>query len=155
MAVFLIIIFFISLSSYSQNSPQVINTSGNYFFDINYLFEVSIGEPLIETFSNKSNILTQGFLQPLQPQASAITKATEGVFLSCYPNPFVDKIYFQSNNKLGLVQIFDMSGMLIISDYIIENNINLSWLSAGLYYLRLFDNFNMPIATLKICKLNF
>ncbi len=45
-------------------SPSVISTGGHYSSSINGSISSTVGEAIIETFSNGSNLLSQGFQQP-------------------------------------------------------------------------------------------
>jgi hypothetical protein len=62
----LTIAWLLSLTVVAQStSPTVIASSGEYFENANNSISYTLGEIATETFSNGSNILTQGFQQPV------------------------------------------------------------------------------------------
>lgn len=66
---------------------------------------------------------------------------------SVYPNPAADKIFISLNTALNTnvqYSFFDSKGALVSSGKLLSNSISTSFLSTGLYYLRLIKN-NRPI----------
>jgi len=53
-------------------SPEVISSSGAYFSNTSGSMSWTLGETVTETFSNGSNILTQGFQQPVSVSITGI-----------------------------------------------------------------------------------
>ncbi|MEY3678964.1 MAG: hypothetical protein RI924_1105 [Bacteroidota bacterium] len=65
---FLIVLFqILSWGAKGQdNSPHILNVSGNYVWVNGFVVDYSVGElTAIETFSFSNHLLTQGFLQPI------------------------------------------------------------------------------------------
>ncbi len=61
----LLFLFFIAFSSRSQTlSPKVISTAGNEYNSASFSWSWTMGETIIPTIQNGSNMLTQGFQQP-------------------------------------------------------------------------------------------
>jgi len=59
--------------------------------------------------------------------------------LSVYPNPFIDKISISnsSNGKIKHISIYDNLGKLVLSDFSNTEYINTSFLSNGLYVMKI------------------
>lgn len=58
----------------------------------------------------------------------------------CYPNPFYNQITIQNNDLLnGYLDVFDVTGKLIYTTAIHTNQINLSHLDVGLYFIVVRD----------------
>jgi hypothetical protein len=114
-------------------------------FNINGTLSISwtLGETIIPTFQNGNLILTHGFQQQL-----IITSVEENlenlVKVTVYPNPVSDNLNISFGEPLdGEVKVFliNSQGKVVktdvIEETIVEKQINLQDLSAGLYYLKL------------------
>lgn len=58
--------------------------------------------------------------------------------ITIYPNPVKNILQFKTENKIIKVEIYDISGRLLISNSISENKIDLSYLKSGNYMLKLY-----------------
>lgn len=63
--------------------------------------------------------------------------------LKVYPNPAIDNIYFNLNDEVKQIRIYDDQGRLVLNDTSNANHINIENLSAGLYLLQLITNKNV------------
>ena len=61
----------------------------------------------------------------------------ESVLFSLYPNPVADKLFIVSNQCISSVEIYDLSGKLILSTKNIADCVDVSALDAGQYIIRL------------------
>jgi len=141
--IFILFVIFFALSVSAQVKQEVIASAGGY--DVNGSLSISwtLGETIIPTFTNGDLVLTHGFQQQL-----IITTVEENlevlVNVTVYPNPASDivNIRFESpvEGEITLT-ILDSQGKLIKRDVIestmIEKQINLQDIPAGIYYLRL------------------
>ncbi|MCT4587630.1 MAG: T9SS type A sorting domain-containing protein [Carboxylicivirga sp.] len=60
---------------------------------------------------------------------------------SMYPNPVCDKVYFQADEPIKKIQIFNLSGKEIVSDIDFSNNcIDVSGLANGIYLAKVYIN---------------
>lgn len=145
----------------SQSKTLELNpAAGDEFTSDNMTLTWSIGEGIIETFSNNEIILTQGFHQPTL-KITQIDETEESDFqINVYPNPTSDivQINFISNKEINCsAQLFDMSGKLLFSKNIkgteVTENINLTDYSSTLYLLRIIETSGKMVKTYKIQRI--
>lgn len=158
-AIFVLSAFLLGTQTYSQSTNKSINPgySDNVLSSNNFLSS-TIGEPFINTLSNKSNVLTSGFLQPL---GLYFLKAA-GDSLPClswkvWPVPankfvgvYVSKPKDCDANNLHLV-VYDIIGRKLFERAQLEgsNLIDLSNVSNGTYLFVLYGG-NKHISTQKV-----
>ncbi len=58
--------------------------------------------------------------------------------ISIYPNPVKDILHFQTKENVLKIEIYDVAGRILSSKSIIENKVNLSELSTGNYFLKVY-----------------
>ena len=157
-----IFVLFIGLSpllSYSQSTKNALNPgySDKTLSSTNFLSS-TIGEPFINTLSNKNNVFTGGFLQPL---GLYFLKAA-GDSLPClswkvWPVPankfvgvYISKPKDCDANNLNLL-VYDIIGRKILERIQLEgsNLIDLSIVSNGTYLFVLYGG-NKHISTQKV-----
>ena len=105
----------------------------------------TIGEPITETFSNSTWILTQGFHQSWQSQGTIGQEPYEHSQLTVkvYPNPVRELLSVSLGNNYSslLLDIYDISGRLIRHQESAPKQsvvtFPIRWLSAGSYLLRI------------------
>jgi len=113
------LIFSMLLSTYmfaQQVAPQVVTTSGNVSQQSNATISYTIGEPVIQTATDGTTILTQGYQQPhynvtLLPQYENILPN-----INVFPNPTADQlqISFDMDKRANvIVTLFDVAGKQI------------------------------------------
>ena len=152
----LIIVFSVSMLSLSaqQTSPEIISTSGNYDSNANNSISWTIGELVIDTKDNLTNILTQGFHQ----DNYTITDFEDfdlNYQISVYPNPTTNHVFIQMNNdEYFQIYLFDLNGKLLLhSNH--ENGraeIDLYSFAESTYLLKLYNSENKLIKSFKILK---
>jgi hypothetical protein len=148
-----------NLQTYAQSTKQALNPGYVYkTLSSNNFLSSTIGEPFINTLSNKSNVLTSGFLQPL---GLYFLKAA-GDSLPClswkvWPVPankfvgvYVSKPKDCDANKLQLF-VYDIIGRKIFERVQLEgsNLIDLSNVSNGTYLFVLYGG-SKHISTQKV-----
>ncbi len=69
-----------------------------------------------------------------------------------YPNPFTDKVFFSDELLNTDYQIISISGALLKSGKITSNEINLSALASGIYFMQITDNKSHQRKTFKLIK---
>lgn len=156
---FSIFIICFNQASYSQSTIHAINPgySDKTLSSTNFL-NSTIGEPFINTLSNKNNVITSGFLQPL---GLYFLKAA-GNSLPCltwkvWPVPankfvgvYISKPKDCDVNKLQLI-VYDIIGRIIFERVQVEgsNLIDLNNVSNGTYLFVLYGG-NKHISTQKV-----
>jgi hypothetical protein len=95
-------------------TPEVIASAGEHFDNGNVQLSWTLGEVMIDTYDNGTNILTQGFHQPMLT-VTAVDETLADVRLSLYPNPTSDYLNIElgNNDKDINLQLYDMGGKLI------------------------------------------
>jgi hypothetical protein len=148
---FLLILVFNNFLFAQSISPNVVNTAGTILQNNMAILEWSLGEVSINTLSNSSHILTQGFLQPKLTIVAIQDFNEGGIFLS--PNPTSDYIEIQSINfDIVKYTILDISGRSLKSNDF-NSRIDLSDLPTGLYILNLMTNNSNKIYSYKLNKI--
>lgn len=137
-------------------AQEVVSTAGETQSISGYEISWTLGEPIIQTISSGSTILTQGFHQS-KLTVTAIDELLVSDFgLKVYPNPtsefIVIKINKLENNPA--FSLYNLSGKLLQSQsiYATETQINLNEYASGTYLLKLNQEFNQPLQTFKIVK---
>jgi hypothetical protein len=69
-------------------------------------------------------------------QSLSIQKIGESKF-TCYPNPVVDKITLNSDQKIILISFFDILGKVVLDKKNPDKTIDISLLSKGTYFLKI------------------
>ncbi len=141
-------------------SPQVIASAGTHFTGSNAQLSWTIGEPVITTVSNGSNIITQGFHQTLLNITAVEEQSIPGMNVSVFPNPTADKVNINLTNNLKdlNMDLYDMEGKLLQSRKIgaAEGNVQFSMLeyARANYLLRIYSADGSVNYTYKVQKMN-
>lgn len=100
-------------------SPEVIASAGEHFDNGTTQLSWTLGEVVIDTYDNGTNILTQGFHQT-ELTVTSIEESLANIRLNMYPNPTSEllNIEFGNNEQDITLQLFDMGGKLIHTDKI-------------------------------------
>lgn len=135
-----LILGLLTASTYGQfTTPEVISSGGDSYVKPFAKMEVTIGEPVTETFSGNDIIFTQGFQQS---HFFAVTieenTVSDNIDFNVYPNPAIDELNIIWNiDEPAMLFLYDLIGNLILSDNLIKHaRINISGLAAGAYLLR-------------------
>lgn len=141
-------------------SPQVIASAGTHYVGSNAQLSWTIGEPVITTVSNGSNIITQGFHQTLLNVTSVEEQTVAGVNVAVFPNPTSDVLNINLTNNLKDLQmeLFDMGGKLLQARKIgaTEGNVQIAMTeyARANYLLRLYSADGSVNYTYKVQKMN-
>lgn len=144
-------------------AQQVISTAGNHSENDIVQLSWTIGEPVIFTLSNGSNILTQGM-----HQSKLIIDAIEeigisGLEISAFPNPANEFVNLQVQQLLTeqpnemlkdiSFHLYDMNGKVLMQKQIvnIETIIQMNGYSPSTYFLKIMIGKKI-IKTFKIIK---
>ncbi len=159
--IFLLLMVFFSINANAQQtSPQVIATSGNISQQGNATISYTIGETVIQTGTDGTTILTQGYQQPhynitLLPQYQN-TEPNINIF----PNPTTDQLQIKFNNDQELkatIRLMDALGKQINADeYTALPNTAIQYpmqhYASGKYFLTIEVSSNHSIKTFEIIK---
>lgn len=142
-------------SSFLSNAQEVIATQGDYFSNTNGSITFTIGEVVVETLSNGSNSITQGFNNQAELVVLGVDDIENNFQALVFPNPVTDILQLDVEDYTGLnYRVYDLQGRLISSKNILETktNINLSKYSDGIYLLLLLNENNQKLKTYRIIK---
>ena len=142
-------------TSFLSNAQEVIATQGDYFSNTNGSITFTIGEVVVETLSNGSNNITQGFNNQAELVVLGVDDIENDFQALVFPNPVADNLQLDIVDYTGLnYRIYDLQGRLISSKNILETktNINLSKYSDGIYLLLLLNENNQKLKTYRIIK---
>lgn len=155
MKILYLVFLFLQLA-YAISAQQVISSAGETKQITGYEISWTLGEPMIETFTSGSAILTQGFHQ----SKLIVTAINEpGVLLTdlqVYPNPTSDfvTIRFDSETAEKQYSLLDMTGKRIYIHQFteMETKVDMSSLSSGTYLLQVGTKKTNLIQSFKIIK---
>ncbi|HLP13970.1 MAG TPA: T9SS type A sorting domain-containing protein [Flavobacteriales bacterium] len=105
----------ISVGQAQTLTPEVVSNSGEFFNSTAGSLSWTLGEPVIETFSNVTSTLTQGFQQS-EINLVGTTELNNDVCISVFPNPTSGMIYIQLTNPQHnylTVTVYSTGGSLI------------------------------------------
>jgi Secretion system C-terminal sorting domain len=91
------------------------------------------------------------FYVTLKDYLTPIKEVREKIAVKIYPNPTTDFLNIESQTPLSITQIFDLKGREIWSENQNPTRINISSLSKGIYFARIFDE-NGRFTTVKFVK---
>ena len=136
-------------------SPEVISTSGAFYANNTGILSQTVGElAMVQTFTNSTAILTQGF-QQLIDTLTGITEL-ENNHIVIFPNPANDILYIKLPPGEYSLIIYNSIGQEIFSQtQKVENEVEalpVSHFANGLYHLHINngkDNFHSKFNLIK------
>lgn len=150
--------------SFSQSiSRSVISSSGNFASNASSALYCNAGEVIVNPFISTSNLLTQGFEQPLNPILTSITNSTTCFTeITLYPIPATGTINIKTDVpcQFLIIEIIDVQGrILILSSNPVSSadkifSVEISTLKSGIYFIKFIDkNTNQTIDIGKFSKI--
>jgi len=150
----LTILFLVSLQCFSQ---QVVSSAGTSAAGTNVQISWTAGEPVVETFTGESVILTQGF-----QQSKLTITALEGIDipsleLNVYPNPFFNQLHIAvvkgDWDNLEYL-LFSLDGKLLQRKVAVNQveTMNFESFTQGAYLLKVSRHHHETIRTFKVIK---
>lgn len=136
----------------AQNITPAITEAFIYSYGRDGMYvDMSIGELAISTIGSSENIITQGFLQPIN-----IEQPCDVPVLVFYPNPVVDKVTIEAADcdvYVAYVEAYDLFGKSVLVADARENTIDLTSIGVGFYLLRVYANNAQLLGTIKLIKI--
>lgn len=153
----LLLVSLISAFSYSAFSQSVISCGGASATNSGYMLSWTIGEPVVATFTQSSNTLTQGFHQSNLIVTSISTFGEKALSIQVYPNPVSDLLYIKSeitDNTLLKYKLSTSDGKTILCETMDNplKQIDLQNFASGLYILTVEDNTGKNIQGFRVVK---
>ncbi len=157
--IFLILLFYNTNLQSQQLTPEIITTSGDTYQTNNYQLDFTIGETVIDTYSDNDKFLTQGFHQTSVLLVSLIDLNTN-FDVSIFPNPTQKNITIQckENQENIIVELISVDGKILqkgkIPQGTLQHILDLSLLANGNYFIHLKKENNISLKIFKIQKTN-
>ncbi len=151
----LFLIAFLLFVSQSSRAQQVVASTGNTSAVAGYILDWTLGEPVIETFTGTSVILTQGMHQTNLVVTGLHDLISPGLEVKVYPNPVGDFLrieVLQNGNDDFHFELSDITGCRILLKEMRSESeeIDMSSYVPGTYLLHVFDK---KKENRKICKI--
>jgi len=142
------------LSAQTPLNDMVFNSGGNEFTVGSSIHVYSIGEAWIETVTDGSQTVTEGFLQS-EFFALQTTSYQSSQSFSVYPNPTNGLLTISFLKKAEyVVRVYNASGecLYTISSHLNELNIDLSAYESGFYFMECLEQHAVTPSRIKIVK---
>ena len=137
---------------------QVVSSAGASAEGTGVQLSWTIGEPLIETFTGSSAILTQGFHQSKLTVTPIDVIPAPDLDLAVYPNPVSTALHLQATGKKTVQNLkyalYNIEGKMILVKPFVNSpeEINMELYRSGTYFLKVMRNDNIPLRTFKVIK---
>ena len=119
-------------------SPSVIGSAGASFSNSTFSTDLTVGEVMIETFSNIS-IITQGFHQGIEGINSDVVNLD--INTKVYPNPTTNFLIIELEQNVNAeLLVYDINGKIVIKDKLNneqQKQLDFSFLNQGNYLLHI------------------
>ena len=143
-------------------TPEVQASSGDFYTGGGVTLSWTLGETVTETYSNPSNVITQGFQQP-DVTVTKIEEANAGINVVVFPNPSAGQLNVEltsvASRKMQL-ELVDINGRLVhtqeaeVPAGVQTLTMNIASITAGHYVLRVKDTVKKTQSVYKIQKNN-
>lgn len=142
------------LLSVGLSAQEVVSSQGDSYSNANNTLDFTIGEPILETLTDGTNTLTQGFHQTLL----TITNVKDfdvDFDVNISPNPTTERVNLKIDKFEGLtLYLFDITGKLLQEAIVTEKQtiVEVTDYPMGTYLLKLTGQENRSLKTYKIIK---
>lgn len=150
-----------SICNAQSITPEVIGTAGEFHNLGNQMVQFTIGEPVVETFENDNQSITQGFHQLYIKNISIVEEIDREELkesLTIYPNPFSAFLTIEKHEKDKITDVifYDLGGSVLLHRPIFSKGdlqeIDTSDLPIGLYCI-VFFNKTQILTVSKVLKI--
>ena len=136
----LLILLCLPMIGFGQvTTPSVISSSGDSYNNGGVMMDYTLGEIVVETFSNSANILTQGFHQGDLKVSTSIENIA--IKTKIYPNPTTNFLIIELEENVNAeLLVYDINGKIVIKDKLNEEQkkqLDFSFLNQGNYLLHI------------------
>ena len=151
-----LLIFLIILCATSLQAQEVVTTAGSYGETTSGSLSWTVGEPVIETITDGTNTLTQGFQQSKLTVTAVFELPGLDFTISVFPNPansFLSIEVKTDKQRDLLLSLFDLNGRLILQKKMAGNKqtIKMQNYKPATYILKVTER-NKEIRTYQIVK---
>ena len=136
----LLILLCLPMIGFGQvTSPSVVSSSGDSYSNTNIIMDYTLGEIVVETQTNSTTILTQGFHQGVLKVSTQVENIA--IKTKVYPNPASDYLIIELEQSVNAdILVYDINGKLVIKDKLINEQhkqLDFSFLIQGNYLLHI------------------
>ena len=136
----LLLLLCVPLIGFGQiTSPSVISSSGNSYNNGGVNMDYTLGEIVVETQTNTTTILTQGFHQGVLKVNTSVENID--IKTKVYPNPTTNFIIIELEKNVNAdILVYDINGKLVLKDKLNDENqkqFDFSFLKQGNYLLHI------------------
>ena len=120
-------------------SPSVISISGGSYSNGNIIIDYTLGEIVVETYTNSTTILTQGFHQGVIDVSTELVNID--IKTKVYPNPTTNFLIVEIEKNVNAdILVYDINGKIAIKDNLNneqQRQLDFSFLTQGNYFLHI------------------
>ena len=120
-------------------TPSVVSSSGDSYSNGGVLMDYTLGEIVIETYTNSNTILTQGFHQGDLKVTTSVVNLD--IKTKIYPNPTTNFLIIELEKNVNAeLLVYDINGKIVIKDKLNEEQkkqLDFSFLTQGNYFLHI------------------
>ena len=136
----LVILLCLPILGFGQvTSPSVVSSSGDSYSNGSVIMDYTLGEIVVETHTNSTTILTQGFHQEIL----SITTEVVNIYIKTkvYPNPTTNFLIVELEKNVNAdILVYDINGKLVIKDRLNDEQqkqLDFGFLKQGNYLLHI------------------
>jgi len=120
-------------------TPSVVSSSGDSYSNGNIIMDYTLGEIVVETHTNSTTILTQGFHQGILKVNTSVENID--IKTKVYPNPTTNFLIIELEKNVNAdILVYDINGKLVIKDRLNneqQKQLDFSFLKQGNYLLHI------------------
>jgi len=136
----LLILLCLPILGFGQvTSPSVVSSSGGSYSNGNIIMDYTLGEIVVETHTNSSAILTQGFHQGVLEVSTEVVNID--IKTKVYPNPTTNFLIIELEKNVNAdILVYDINGKLVIKDRLNneqQKQLDFGFLKQGNYLLHI------------------
>jgi hypothetical protein len=99
------------------------------------------GEAFNNVYNTPNYMIAESILYMLSAEETLSVNNITNYEIALYPNPMTDRLYVKTNNVFNSeIKIYDNGGKQILSETILNDGIDISKLSPGMYHVVIFKN---------------
>jgi hypothetical protein len=147
------IVLFSLFAAVSVSAQEVVSTQGDSYSNASGSIDFTIGEVIINTGTDGTNTLTQGFHQT-NWNFVGLEDHLSSYEATIFPNPTLDVLNIRTSSFEGVTYtLYDAQGKLVLQDLLASEQtpIEVSELAPGSYSLTL-NNATQNLKTFKLIK---
>ena len=120
-------------------TPSVVSSSGGSYSNGNIIMDYTLGEIVVETHTNSTTILTQGFHQGVLKVNTSVENID--IKTKVYPNPTTNFLIIELEKNVNAdILVYDINGKLVIKDRLNDEQqkqLDFGFLKQGNYLLHI------------------